>query len=500
MGHVEVTEPGAPRKQCDLLVYGGSPAGIGAAVAAARRGLTVILAEPLGQIGGMVTGGLSRTDLGRPDTVGGLFREFMSKVLAHYEQRHGPSSEQLQDCQAGERFEPHIALALLTEMLQEAGVEVWLRRTLSSAEAGRNRIEHVLLSGPDGPETISAPFLVDASYEGDLLAAAGCEYRTGRESRADHGEEYAGHLFWDPSRGRPTEHGTGEGDDRLQAYCFRLTVTDDPDKRLPIERPPGYDAARYDLLREYLAAAPRRLKDVLLLGKLPNRKWDVNNWGFCWQSMDFIEGNSGYVEGDWEQRRGLAERHRDYQWGLLSFLQRDPSVPSDLREEAAPFGLCRDEFADRGGWPEQLYVREARRLIGQHIFTEHDARRDRRKPDSVAVGSFPMDSHATQCYRIGQRTPAPEGFFMCSVRPYEIPYRALLPRSLRNLLVPVCLSATHAGYGTLRMEPDMMNLGLACGLAAAVAKDEGADFHSLDVKKLQRSLEQSGQIIHAPDR
>jgi hypothetical protein len=341
---------------------------------------------------------------------------------------------------------------------------------------------------------------VDASYEGDLLAAAGCEHRMGREARAEHGEEYAGHLFWDPSKGRASDYGTGEGDARIQAYCFRLTVTDNPDNRLPLEEPPEYDPARYNLLKQYLAAAPRRLKDVLLLGPLPNGKWDVNNWGFCWQSMDYIGTNSDYPESSWEQRRGVADAHRRYQHGLLYYLQHDRSVPSDLQVEVGRFGLCRDEFGEGDGWPEQLYVREARRLVGKHVFSEHDARRDRRKPDAVAVGSYPIDSHATQWYEVGQPTPAPEGFFMCSVRPYEIPYRALLPRSPRNLLVPVCLSATHAGYGTLRMEPVMMNLGMACGFAAVQAKEERGDFHSLDREKLQRSLEQAGQIIHAPEK
>jgi len=500
VGGVEVTRTANPNPAYDLLVYGASPAGLGAAIAAARQGLRVLLAEPLGQIGGMVTGGLSRTDLGRPETVGGLFREFMDRVVGYYEQHYGPGSQQAKDCLEGQRFEPHVALEILTEMVQEAGVEFCLDCTLSTVEVAEDRIEQVTLSGADGRARIPASFFIDASYEGDLLAAAGCDFRTGREPRSEYEEEYAGHLFWDPTKGRATDHGTGEGDHRIQAYCFRLTVTGDPANRLPIERPADYDPSRYDLLKQYLAAAPRRLKDVLLLGPLPNRKWDVNNWGFCWQSMDFIEANGDYPEGPWEQRRWIAEQHRDYQWGLLHFLQNDRSVPSDLREEVSAFGLCQDEFPDRRGWPQQLYVREARRLIGQHVFTEHDARRDRRKPDSVAVGSFPIDSHATQWYQIGQPMPAPEGFFMCSVRPYEIPYRALLPKSPRNLLVPVCMSATHAGYGTLRMEPVMMNLGLACGLAAAQAKENGADFHTIDVEKLQQSLEQSGQIVHAPDR
>lgn len=470
-----------------LLVYGASPAGIGAAVTAAREGLRVLVAEPLGQIGGMVTGGLGRTDLGRPETVGGIFREFMSRVVARYTARYGADSPQVKDCAGGQRFEPSVAKQVLGEMLAEAGVEVLLRRPLVSAKVSGGEITSVRL---EGGEQVSADAFVDASYEGDLLAAAGARYRMGREARADYEEEYAGHLFWDPSKGRVTEYGTGEGDDRVQAYCFRLCVTDREENRIAVKPPSDYDPARYQLLQAYLEAAPRRLKDVLLLGKLPNGKWDVNNWGFCWQSMDFIEGNAGYVEGDWATRREIARRHREYQQGLLYYLQHERSVPADLRAEVARFGLCRDEFVENDGWPEQLYVREARRLIGRHVFTEHDARRNRTKPDSVAVGSYPLDSHATQWYRPGQPTPAPEGFFMCSTKPYEIPFLSLQPESLSNLLVPVCLSATHAGYGTLRMEPVMMNLGMACGLAAALGRAVEGD-------ELSRELERRGQVVRA---
>jgi len=481
--------------QADLLVYGASPAGIGAAVAAARAGLRVLVAEPLGQIGGMLSGGLGRTDLGRPDTVGGLFREFMQRVVAHYQQAYGPASLQVEDCRGGQRFEPHVAHRVLAEMLAEAQAAVLLRHPLRAVEVASGRIVAVTLDGPDGPMRVLAPSFVDASYEGDLLAATGASYRVGREARGEYGEEHAGHLFWDPETGRASGHGTGEGDARVQAYCFRLCVTDDPARRRPIGRPPDYDAGRYALLRAYLEAAPRRLKDVLLLGKLPNRKWDVNNWGFCWQSLDLVERSDGYAEANWERRREIARAHRDYQWGLLHFLQHDAAVPTELRAESARFGLCADEFAEGEGWPEQLYVREARRLVGRYVFTEHDARRDRRKPDAVAVGSYPLDSHATQWYRVGQPTPAPEGFFICSTQPYEIPLRALQPRELDNLLVPVCLSATHAGYGTLRMEPVLMNLGMACGAAAGLARHAGCARSDVPAPELQHELVRAGQVL-----
>ncbi len=486
-------KPGA--KGCDLFVYGASPAGIGAAVAAARRGLRVTVAEPLGAIGGMMTGGLGRTDLGRPETVGGLFREFMNRVVDSYTLRHGAGSRQVEQCRGGQRFEPRVAHEVLSAMVEAAGVEVLLRHEAEAAEAREGSLCEVTLRGPKGRALVTASVFVDASYEGDLLALAGAAYRVGRESRGEYDEAYAGHILWDPRRG-PSEYGTGEGDDRVQAYCFRLTVTNDPANRLTIEPPPRYNRDRYHLLSEYLSAEPRQLKDVLLLGELPNRKWDVNNWGFCWQSMDYIEASDQYPLASWEARRLIAEEHKLYQWGLLHFLQTDRSVPNEIRAEAGTLGLCRDEFSERGGWPEQLYVREARRLVGDHVFTEHDARRDRRKPDAVAVGSYPIDSHATQWYRIGQPTPAPEGFFMCSVNPYEIPYGSLLAKSPRNLLVPVCVSATHAGYGTLRMEPVMMNLGMACGLAASLAIRDRTDAHGVSAEELGGMLEGEGQVIH----
>lgn len=481
--------------RCDLVVYGASPAGIGAAIAAARSGLHVILLEPLGQIGGMLTGGLGRTDLGRPETVGGLFREFMGRTLRHYRERSGDHSRQVQQARGGERFEPSVARLMLEQMLHEAGLQARLGWTVGRARTERGELIEAEFACQGRAETLAASCFVDASYEGDLLAAAGAEYTVGREPREQYGEEHAGHLFWDPQSGRPTDEGTGAGDDRIQAYCFRLCLTDDPANHLVVERPEGYHRGRYELLEAYLKAKPRRLTDVLLPGELPNRKWDINNWGFCWQSMDFIEGNAGYVEADWEGRRHIAQAHRDYQHGLLYFLQNDPAVAAGLREEANRFGLCRDEFVDAGGWPEQLYVREARRLIGRQVFTEHDARRDRAKVDAIAVGSYPLDSHATQWYRVGQQSPAPEGFFMCSTKPYDIPYRCLLPKSPRRLLVPVCLSATHAGYGTLRMEPVMMNLGMVCGLAAALAQESAVTPDGIDVEVLQARLGELGQVV-----
>jgi len=483
---------GAPDSAADLFVYGASPAGIGAAVTAAREGLRVLVAEPLGQLGGMLTGGLSRTDLGRPETVGGVFREFLTRVVAHYAARYGPDSSQVKDSLGGQRFEPRVAHAVLSDLLAEAGAEVRLRREIVTAEVEGRRLRAVTLRNGVGEERVRAKAFVDASYEGDLLAAACVPYRAGREARQEYGEEHAGHLFWDPKTSRPSPRSTGEADARVQAYCLRLCVTDDPANRRVLAPPPSYDPARFSLLQAYLDAAPRQLKDVLLLGPLPNRKWDVNNWGFCWQSMDFIEGNAGYVEGDWPARRRIVRAHRDYQYGLLYYLQHDRGVPADLRAEASRYGLCADEFPENDGWPEQLYVREARRMLGRYVFTEHDARRDSRKPDAVVVGSYPLDSHATQWYRLGQPDPASEGFFMCSTRPYEIPFRALLPADLDNLLVPVCLSATHAGYGTLRMEPVMMNLGMACGLAAALSPGGPAN---VDVAELQRELAGRGQVV-----
>ncbi len=488
-------------REVDVLVYGATPAGIAAAIAAAQAGRSVALLEPGAHLGGMLTGGLSRTDIGKPETVGGFFREFQRRVHAHYLGAYGEGTPQERASRGGMHFEPRVAREVLEGWVAEtegvtlernAVISEW-RMTCPERSRGVNGELTEAVSG----ETVwRARVWVDASYEGDLLAAAGCQFRVGRESRAEFDEEYAGLLYWDPDRTQPADGTTGEGDARVQAYCYRLCLTADPRIRVPFPQPATYDPTTYDLLLQYLRAKPNaRLQDVVLLAELPNEKYDCNNWGFCWQSMDWIEGNTAYPTAPPAERARIAAAHRDYQLGWWKFVQTDPRVPPRLQTAAGAFGLCRDEFADTGHWPPQLYVRETRRLVGDDLFTQHNAQRDRERADGVAVGSYPLDSHATQWYRPDQATPWAEGFLMASVKPYDIPFGVMTTPAAPNLLVPVCVSATHVGYGTLRLEPVLTNLGWAAGTAAALALEQGVAPRSVDVAQLRERLRTSGQIV-----
>jgi len=474
-----------------VLVYGATPAGIAAAIAAAQAGRTVAMLEPSAHLGGMLTGGLSRTDIGKPETVGGFFREFQRRVHAHYLAAYGEGSPQEQASRGGLHFEPRVAREVLEGWVAETeGVALERHAVIRELRQVNGEVKE-LVSG----ETVwRARVWVDATYEGDLLAAAGCQLRVGRESRAEFDEEYAGLLYWDPERARPGDGSTGEGDARVQAYCYRVCLTADPRIRVPFPAPTTYDPTTYDLLMQFLRAKPNaRLQDLVLLAELPNEKYDCNNWGFCWQSMDCIEGNTAYPTATPAERARIAAAHRDYQLGWWKFVQTDPRVPPRLQAAAGAFGLCRDEFVDSDHWPPQLYVREARRLVGDVTFTQRHAQRDRERADGIAVGSYPLDSHATQWYCPGQATPWAEGFFMANVKPYDIPFGVMTTPAAPNLLVPVCASGTHVGYGTLRLEPVLTNLGWAAGTAAALALEQDVAPRSVDVEQLRELLRTSGR-------
>jgi hypothetical protein len=457
----------------DVVVYGSTAAGVAAAVAAAAAGARTRLVEPGRHVGGMVSGGLSWTDVGDASVVRGFPLRFYSAVAEHYDAPlwavKGP--------------EPHVAERLLESFLDAAGVEVEL----------------------ETPEPGEAAVYVDASYEGDLLPRFGVPYAVGRESRALYGERWAGRqpayrpgkhnfdvllspfaddgsllpLVREPELdGESPAERLGDGDGGLQAYGYRVCLTDRPQNRLPLEQPQGYDPARFELLRRYLDAAGERLRAGDLLGLvadlLPNGKCDVNSIGPF--SLNLLDGsNRGYPDGDAETRRSIAADHLDYARSFLWFLATDEDVPAHVRDEVARWGPCADEFEDTGGWPHQLYVRDGRRLLGAHVLTEHDLLEARPQPDAVAQGSYNIDIREVErTWRLlPEYVPQPavfnEGYLSVPVPPYPIPYRALTPRreDAENLLVPVCLSASHVAFGSVRMEPTLMMLGEAAGAAAA---------------------------------
>lgn len=478
----------------DVAVYGGTPSGIMAAVAAARMGESVVLVEPTRHLGGVVTGGLTYTDIGRSETVGGFTREFFGRIRAYYEGKYGADSPQVAACRNGFFFEPHVAEAVFEALVAEQpGITVLREHRIALVVVEGGRITALILDHlPAGARvTLRAEQFIDATYEGDLMAFAGVPYRVGREGQYEFGEEHAGSQYPPEERGQP--------DQRLQAYNFRLCLTDDPNLQVPLAPPPGYDPSAYRLLAQYVQQYQVRQFDpyLLSLGPLPNRKYDGNN-GYAWISTDWVGQNYAYPGADFNTRAAIAQAHLEYIQGLLYFLQNDPSLPEELRQEARRFSLARDEFVDNGHWPRQMYIREARRMVGQYVLREQDVRQDRYKPDAVAVGSYPIDCHGVQRFFREEGPPLTTGGLFIPVLPYEIPYRCLVPRQVSNLLVTVCCSATHVAYCTVRMEPVYMMLGHAAGVAAHLARTGSGAVQAVDVAQLQSLLREQGQILEAP--
>jgi len=485
----------------DVVVYGGTAGGTIAAVAAAREGVRVALLEPGRHIGGMVSGGLGATDKGNSDVIGGLSREFFVRVGKHYGQ------------DIAWHFEPHVAEKVFRDWLKDAGVAVFFDRRLDRVVKRGRRIAKIALTNGD---VFGATVFIDASYEGDLMARAGVSYTVGREGRDVYGESLAGvreyskyHQFDVPisaydEDGKllpyvyPGPRGeVGQGDKKVQAYNFRICLCDRPENQIPFPKPPGYDPRKYEILRRYLAKRGKDLKlnDIMIVSPMPNGKTDVNNRGPF--STDFIGGSWDYPEASYERRREIWNAHLRYVQGFFYFLAHDPSVPKHLQDAINVYGLAADEFVDTDHWPHQMYVREARRMIGAYVMIQKDLQTDRRKPDSIGMGSYNSDSHHVQRVVRPDGTLENEGDMQVPVQPYEIAYRAITPKpsECTNLLVPVCLSASHVAYSSLRMEPQYMIMGHAAGVASAYAVRHGTPIQEVDVDWLQDRLRAQRQIL-----
>lgn len=510
-----------------MAVYGATAGGVMAAIAAAEAGARAVLLEPGRHVGGMISGGLGKTDMERQERViGGLARRLFERVGEHYGQP------------VAWRFEPHVAERILIEWLDAAGVEVRFGAVLQGAEKAGSRIRSVLVgsagSGDSGGsdeslgesrESVQAVVFVDASYEGDLLAAAGVSYATGREARALHGESLAGRreLLPDPHQFRAAvrvaDAGAlaryiqpldsiglpGEGDGKVQSYCYRICLSSHRGNAEPIPAPAGYEPGHYSAVAAYLRALGDRatIRDVLGIGELPNGKTDINSGGPI--STDLLGASWAYVEGDPETRARIAHEHQDWAQGLLYFLSRNTSVPASIRRELSRYGLPRDEFRDTDGWPHQLYVREARRMQGELVLTQRDLTAQRHKPDSIGMGGYNIDIREVQWVACPvSRFPdvaeeiLQEGYLSVPVEPWQIPYRALLPRreECTNLLVSTCISASHVALNSFRLEPQYMIAGQAAGTAAALAaRDRDGAAHGVDVGELQGRLRREGAIL-----
>ena len=499
------------RSTPDIVVYGGTAAAVMAAVAAARAGCVVTLLNPGSHLGGMTSGGLGATDVGDPSLIGGLARDFYRRIGHHYE---------------GERqfrFEPHVAEDILAAFLDDAGVAVIRNSALREVEKEGRTIRRLGLRHG----SMSGRSFIDATYEGDLMHRAGVRYRIGRESTAEYGETLNGcrgeamkHDFeiavdpyiraGDPRSGllpliqAKAPVAVGAADDRVEAYNFRLCLTVEEKNRLPFRKPPGYDAFLYELfgrLIEARAAAGMRMRfsDFFLIVALPNGKTDFNSWGPI--STDHIGASWSYPDGDEERRAAIRQAHLAYTEGLFYFLATDERVPNDVRLEARVWGFCRDEFQDTGGWPHQLYVREARRMVGDAVMTQQHCQGKASVDDPVAVASFPIDTH--NCQRVIRHgKPVNEGDIEVDSQPYSVGYGALLPKleDCDNLLVPVCLSASHVAYGSLRTEPLFMQLAEAAGLASALAVASTTSVQEIDRRSLEKELRVAGAVLHPHGR
>jgi len=496
------------QQRYDLVVYGGTAGGVITAVAAARQGAKVALLEPGRHLGGMVSGGLGKTDHGKKETIGGLSLEFFKRVGRHY----------------GEEitwyFEPHVAERVFQEMIQEAGVQVFYQHRLKERGGVRKKGKQIVAIVMENGASFRAKIFADATYEGDLLAQAGVSCTWGREGASQYNESLAGvrptdrnHMFevriaTRDAAGRllpevsPGPRGElGAADQKVQAYNFRMCLSKDTNNQAPFPRPANYDPRRYELLARLIQGLrerdgrPPRMNQLTIVSPLPNNKVDINNYGAF--STDYIGKSWDYPTASYQRRAEIWQDHIDYVAGFFYFLAHDPQVPQSLQVEINRWGLAKDEFTDANHWPHQLYVREARRVLGDFVMTQKDIQTELTKEDGIGMGSYNSDSHNVQRYVTEDGSVQNEGNMEVPVTPYQIPYRVMLPRrkECANLLAPVCVSASHVTYSTLRMEPVYMIIGQAAGVAAKMAIDSGKPVQDIDTRALTAKLRAQGAVM-----
>ncbi|MDB6005177.1 MAG: hypothetical protein JWR15_2164, partial [Prosthecobacter sp.] len=540
----------------DVCIYGGTSGGVIAAVESARLGKKTVLIESTQRLGGMSSGGLGMTDNGSTDTIGGLSREFYQRVYQfyrkpenwHFQKRAdylawlpkiwGVDGPRMEEIQAQFLFEPRAAKAVFDDMAREAGVQVILGERLDLKNGVIKDGARITRIRMESGREFTAKVFIDASYEGDLMAKAGVSYIVGREANAQYGETLNGTFPFTPApfpkispyviAGDPTSGllprvepkppaPKGSGDHRVQAYNFRVCLTDIEDNRVPIEKPASYNPLDYELLARHIATmknvrpGPRKHAAVGLRGNggdlginfelVPNRKTDSNNGSEF--GTDMFGASYDWPEGDYATREKLFLLHKDYTLGLLWFLGHDERLPAEVRSEMQRWGLPKDEFADTGHFPHQIYVREARRMISDYVITEHDAKGGPHAEDSVALASYPLDSHGVTLYVDETGLLHRErGFYVGGFSAFPISFRSLRPKAgeCDNLLVVSCLSASHAAYGSVRMEPVFMMVGHAAGAAASIAVDQNLDVQRVPYVALRERLLAEKQILEGKAR
>lgn len=539
--------------QYDIVIYGGTSAGISAAIQSSRMGKSVLLIEPTRRIGGLTTGGLGQTDIGNKQAIGGISREFYQNIKTYYENPDNwkwQTSAEYRDggqtrTKAGEdamwTFEPSAALKVYDQMIAAENIDLVYEERLNRKNGVEKDGTQIVAIEMESGKKYTGKMFIDATYEGDLMATANISYVIGRESNKEYGETLNGvqandigitlrntisrnsvhHNFIDRVdpyivKGDPesgllpfiTEGGPGvdgDGDKGIQAYCFRMTLTDAPENRIPFAKPENYNELEYELLFRNYEAAPGAIEEMYEYGDplvpwinsaMPNRKTDTNNQkGF---STDFIGQNYDYPEASYAEREKIVERHRTYQQGLMWTLAYHPRIPQKVRDKVSKWGTCKDEYERVDGWQQQLYVREARRMVSDYVMTQKNCEGFEVVEDPIGLAAYGMDSHQVQRYVDANGFVQNEGNVEASVpAPYPIGYRSIVPKKeeCTNLLVPVCLSATHIAFGSIRMEPVFMVLGQSAATAAVLAIDSEVDVQNLNYSELKEKLLSDKQVL-----
>jgi len=525
----------------DVVIYGGTSAGISAAIQTARLGKSVIIIEPTNRLGGLTTGGLGQTDIGNKQVIGGISREFYQNIRRYYEDsaswvwqmrseyKDGGQTRSDTNDDAMWTFEPSAALRVYHDMIKDLDIQIVYNQRLDRTTDLEKTDNTIKFIGMESGNKYYGKMFIDATYEGDLLAAAGVTYTIGREANSQYGETLNGvqandtsrtlsgglsansrhHNFvqgvdpyiipGDPSSGllpgiNPTVEEDGSGDKQIQAYCFRMCLTDHPRNRIPFNKPKDYNELNYELLLRNYESGYSRIPWIN--SKMPNRKTDSNNRdGF---STDFIGQNYDYPEASYEERERIIQKHLSHQQGLMWTLANHPRIPEEIREEVSRWGTCKDEFDREDGWQQQLYIREARRMISDFVMTQKHCERIEIVPDGVGMAAYGMDSHHTQRYVNSKGQVSNEGNVEAHVKaPFPISYRSIVPRKeeCSNLLVPVCLSATHIAFGSIRMEPVFMVLGQSSALIACFAIDEEKAVQEIEFNRVRQMLIKQAQVI-----
>lgn len=523
--------------EADIVVYGGTSAAIIAAVQAVKMGKTVLVVSPDQHVGGLSAGGLGFTDTGNKEVIGGLSREFYHRIYLHYQAEnawrwqkksdYGNKGQGTPAIDGKDRtmwiFEPHVAEKTFEDFLKENKITVYRDEWLNRESGVILKDGHIISISTLSGKVFSGKMFIDATYEGDLMAAAGVSFHVGREANSVYGETWNGvqagvfqhgHYFKskiDPYKVPGVKSSgllpgisaanpgiNGQGDDKIQAYCFRMCLSDLPENRVAFPKPKGYDADQYALLLRVFNSGWRELFNKFDL--IPNRKTDTNNHGPF--STDYIGMNYAYPEASYQERKKIIQQHETYQKGLMYFMANDPRIPADIRKKTIAWGLAKDEFKDNGNWPHQIYVRESRRMLSDYVMTENETLGKKPVLNSIGMGSYALDSHNTQRYVTSAGFVQNEGDIGVSPpNPYQIGYGAIIPKAneCKNLLVPVCLSSSHIAFGSVRMEPVFMILGESAATAAALAIDEKVSVQQVNYNQLRKLLLAQGQRLTLND-